>query len=79
MLASAVRGLIKRLPRWLWRRILTKIMAARHQASFLPLIEDNTKSKPVYQRSLHKTLVIHKELVQKPLVVAAGSIISVNI
>ncbi|KAG0351205.1 hypothetical protein BG005_009321 [Podila minutissima] len=62
MRASLVRGMIKRLPHWLWRRIILKKVAPRNQASFLPLAEDNAKAKPLYQRSLHKTLAIHREL-----------------
>jgi hypothetical protein len=55
------------------------MMAARNQASFLPLAEDNAKAKPLYQRSLHKTLAIHKKLAQKPFVVAERSRVPVTI
>ncbi|KAG0336807.1 hypothetical protein BG000_006130 [Podila horticola] len=65
MLATLVRGTIKRLPQWLWRRIVTKIVAMRCQASFLPLVDDHAKAKPLYQRSLHKTLPILKKLAEK--------------
>ncbi|KAG0084402.1 hypothetical protein BGZ93_001261 [Podila epicladia] len=70
LLSVIVRGMIKRLPRWLWKKICIKMVGARHQASFLPLIEDNAPVKTPYQRSLHKTLAIHKELA-KPLGVVA--------
>ncbi|KAG0010467.1 hypothetical protein BGZ82_003436 [Podila clonocystis] len=42
------------------------------QWSFLPLVDDIAQVKPTYQRSLHKTLENHKELVTTPAVVAAG-------
>ncbi|KAG0037459.1 hypothetical protein BGZ82_002458 [Podila clonocystis] len=61
-LSLLVRGMMKRLPVWLWKRIVFKMYAARPQCSFLPLVEDNAPVKPLYQRSLHKTLVIHREL-----------------
>ncbi|KAF9307982.1 hypothetical protein BG003_011794, partial [Podila horticola] len=73
LLSVFVRGLLKRLPRWLWRRICLKMVGARHQASFLPLIEDNAPVKPMYQRSLHKTLAIHKELAKTSVVVATAN------
>ncbi|KAG0337102.1 hypothetical protein BG000_005832 [Podila horticola] len=79
MTASFVRGMIKRLPRWLWRRIVIRMMAARHQASFLPLVEDNAKSKPLYQRSLHKTLVIHKELAKNRTVMTTENNVPVSV
>ncbi|KAG0088370.1 hypothetical protein BGZ93_010444 [Podila epicladia] len=34
--------------------------------SFLPLVDDNAPVKPSFQRSLHKTLAIHKELAKSP-------------
>ncbi|KAG0011370.1 hypothetical protein BGZ82_003031 [Podila clonocystis] len=72
LLSAFVRGMIKRLPVWLWKRIVFKMYSARPQCSFLPLVEDNAQVKPVYQRSLHKTLAIHQEL-PKPAVVATES------
>ncbi|KAG0019141.1 hypothetical protein BGZ82_000234 [Podila clonocystis] len=72
--ASLVRGLIKRLPHWLWRRIILKKVAARSQASFLPQVEDIAKkAKRSYQPSLHKTLAIHKERSLNPSTAATGS------
>jgi hypothetical protein len=68
MLATLVRGTIKGLPQWLWKRIVTKIVAMRCQASFLPLVDDHSKAKPLYQRSLHKTLPILKKLAEKSAV-----------
>ncbi|KAG0321219.1 hypothetical protein BG000_003324, partial [Podila horticola] len=73
MLSVFVRGMLKRIPRWLWKRICIKIVGARHQASFLPLVEDNAPVKSMYQRSLHKTLAIHKELAKNSAVVATAN------
>jgi len=71
--------MMKRLPVWLWKRIILKMYAARPQASFLPLVEDNAPVKPSYQRSLYKTLAIHKELAKIPTVTVtvSGSPVSV--
>ncbi|KAF9381209.1 hypothetical protein CPC16_009965, partial [Podila verticillata] len=49
------------------------------QVSFLPLIEDNAPVKPSYQRSLHRTLAIHKELAETPIVLLTGNIASVTV
>ncbi|KAF9320282.1 hypothetical protein BG003_006672 [Podila horticola] len=73
-----VRGMIKRLPLWLWKRIVFKMYAARPQCSFLPLVEDNAPVKPLYQHSLHKTLAFHKEQT-KPAIVVTGSSAPVTI
>ncbi|KAG0013190.1 hypothetical protein BGZ82_002272 [Podila clonocystis] len=73
MLSSFVRGMMKRIPRWLWRRIVMKYITARPQASFLPLDEDHCKVKPLHQRSLHKTLPILKKLVESPAILATES------
>ncbi|KAG0086982.1 hypothetical protein BGZ92_007704 [Podila epicladia] len=73
LLSVIVRGMLKRLPHWLWRRICLKMVGGRHQASFLPLIEDNAPVKTLYQPSLHKTLAIHKDLAKTPVVVATDS------
>ncbi|KAG0336806.1 hypothetical protein BG000_006129 [Podila horticola] len=73
MLASFVRGLMKRLPQWLWKKIILRMAAARYQASFLPLDEDRSKVKPLYQRSLHKTLPILKDLADNPAILATES------
>ena len=53
-----VRDVMKRLLISLWRKILFRLYSARHQVSFLPLVEDNAKQWPIYQPSLHKTLSI---------------------
>lgn len=70
MLASLIRGLMKRIPSWLWKRIVMQYITARPQASFLPLDEDHSTVKPLYQRSLHKTLPILKELAENPAILA---------
>ncbi|KAG0095883.1 hypothetical protein BGZ93_005275 [Podila epicladia] len=79
LLSVIVRAMMKRLPRWLWKKICLKMAGARHQASFLPLIEDNAPVKTLYQRSLHKTLAIHKELTKPPAVVAPESGVPVSV
>ncbi|KAF9209185.1 hypothetical protein BGZ59_010234 [Podila verticillata] len=73
MLAVVVRGMMKRIPAWIWRRIICKMFESRPQCSFFPLIEDDALVKPSYQRSLHKTLVIHKELTKKRTVLPTGN------
>ncbi|KAF9380053.1 hypothetical protein CPB97_008601 [Podila verticillata] len=79
MLSVVVRGMMKRLPRWLWRRIVINIVKPRHQVSFLPQIEDNAPVKPLYQPSLPKTLAIHKELVKTPIAAVIESNVPVSI
>ncbi|KAG0011662.1 hypothetical protein BGZ81_002050 [Podila clonocystis] len=78
LISAFVRGMMKRLPVWLWKRIVFKMYSARPQCSFLPLVEDNAQVKPLYQRSLHKTLAIHQELA-KPAVVTARNRAPVSI
>ncbi|KAG0030885.1 hypothetical protein BGZ82_007223 [Podila clonocystis] len=63
MLAKNFTGLVtktlfRKLPAWLWRRVVIKMSAARVQASFLPLVEDKGQVKPLPQPSLIKTLAI---------------------
>ncbi|KAG0079816.1 hypothetical protein BGZ93_008401 [Podila epicladia] len=52
------KTVFRRLPVWLWRRVVIKMSAARVQASFLPLVEDKGQVKPLPQPSLIKTLAI---------------------
>ncbi|KAG0312722.1 hypothetical protein BG000_006126 [Podila horticola] len=75
-LSVIVRAMMKRIPVWLYKRMAYKMNAARFQASFLPLVEDNAPVKPLYQRSLHKTLEIHKSQAKKSPIVAAGASVS---
>ncbi|KAG0035399.1 hypothetical protein BGZ82_005291 [Podila clonocystis] len=56
-----VRAILKKLPAWIWRRIMTRLAQNRPQASFLPLVEDNPPLKPKYQASLHKARAILKQ------------------
>ncbi|KAF9214463.1 hypothetical protein BGZ59_003640 [Podila verticillata] len=58
--ASLSKSLFRNLPQWLLRLVVTKMVAARPQVSFLPLVEDKGSKKPIYQPSLEKTLAIHK-------------------
>ncbi|KAF9314079.1 hypothetical protein BG003_004542 [Podila horticola] len=70
IVASLVRETMKRLPHWLWKKVCLKMAAARHQASFLPLIEEKSKVKPLCQRSLHKTIPILMDLADNPPILA---------
>ncbi|KAG0090463.1 hypothetical protein BGZ93_007368 [Podila epicladia] len=58
--SMVVRAVFKKLPRFLWRKILIKRCSVRPQLSFLPLVEDKGTAPPIYQASLHKTLEILK-------------------
>ncbi|KAG0345459.1 hypothetical protein BG004_003696 [Podila humilis] len=69
MMAALVRGMIKRMPPWLWR----KIILTRPQASFLPRVKDDAKLKPMAQRSLIKTIPILKKIVDDPDVLCIDS------
>ncbi|KAG0026811.1 hypothetical protein BGZ82_009287 [Podila clonocystis] len=53
--SSKVRTLVKRIPSWPSKRDISKTMAARPQAAFLPLVQDKGHMKPLYQPSLHKS------------------------
>lgn len=65
------RACMKHMPLWLWRRIGSKILAARCQASFLLEVEDNARLKPLYQPSLHKTRAILREQADRKRFTAA--------
>lgn len=73
MMAVVVRASMKRVPSWLWRRLLIKMSQARPQCSFLPLVEDKGEVKPLHQPSLHKTLAIRKQKMEKAPVVATAT------
>ncbi|KAG0347712.1 hypothetical protein BG004_007123 [Podila humilis] len=64
--AYIVRGLLKRIPLWLWKKIVLRLHLARPQASFLPLAMDEAKCKPTPQPSLIKTLPLLKKNVDDP-------------
>ncbi|KAG0345669.1 hypothetical protein BG004_003337 [Podila humilis] len=73
MMAALVRGFIKRMPQWLWKRIILSKYLARPQASFLPLVQDDAKLKPMAQRSLIKTLPLLRKIVDDPAVLCIVS------
>ncbi|KAF9302502.1 hypothetical protein BGZ74_005263 [Mortierella antarctica] len=52
------KTVFRKLPVWLWKRVVIKMSATRVQASFLPLVEDKGQVKPLPQPSLIKTLAI---------------------
>ncbi|KAF9311537.1 hypothetical protein BG003_007303 [Podila horticola] len=54
-LSVLVRATMKRIPIWLWKKVGAGVINARHQASFLPEVEDKARLKRLYQPSLHKT------------------------
>lgn len=51
--------------------------APRHQACFLPAVHDISKTKPMYQNSLHKTRPILKKMAENPAIVATESSVPV--
>ncbi|KAG0342754.1 hypothetical protein BG000_001614 [Podila horticola] len=51
-LSVMIRAFMKHMPAWLWKRICIKMISARPQAAFLPLVEDLGTVKPMPQRSL---------------------------
>ncbi|KAG0083719.1 hypothetical protein BGZ92_010538 [Podila epicladia] len=59
--AMLLKGFIKRMPAWMWRRVLIKMCQARPKVSFLPLVEDKGTELPLYQASFEKTLAIFEE------------------
>ncbi|KAG0349976.1 hypothetical protein BG005_010495 [Podila minutissima] len=61
-LTNIIRGVLKKMPGWLWRRTLLKMCGQRPQASFLPLITEPGKVKAQSQPSMKKTRAIHREL-----------------
>ncbi|KAG0338360.1 hypothetical protein BG004_007262 [Podila humilis] len=73
MMATVVRGMLKRMPTWLFRMMMTKNYRARPQASFLPLIKDVAKIMPSPQQSLIKTLPLLRKIVDDPDVLCIDS------
>ncbi|KAG0327745.1 hypothetical protein BG004_002700, partial [Podila humilis] len=73
MMAALVRVLMKRMPPWLWKRIILNKHLARPQASFLPQVRDDVKLKAMPQPSLIKTLPILKKIVDDPDVLCIDS------
>lgn len=68
-----VRATMKRIPIWLWKKVGASVINARHQASFLPEIEDKARLKRLYQPSLHKTREIRAELAKTKKVYTVNS------
>lgn len=67
--------MIKRLPPWLWRRLIIRMFTAQPQAAFLPLIVNKSAIKATHQPSLHKSKeVLRQQEIErntfKPLSVA---------
>ncbi|KAG0334034.1 hypothetical protein BG000_008694 [Podila horticola] len=56
--SKCARAMMRNMPAWLMRRLLVQLARSRPQVSFLPQVEDKGTIKPLYQRSLHKTLAI---------------------
>ncbi|KAG0340462.1 hypothetical protein BG004_006396 [Podila humilis] len=73
MMAALVRAFIKRMPQWLWKKIILSKYLARPQASFLPPVKDDAKLKPMAQQSLIKTLPILKKIVDDPAILCSDS------
>lgn len=61
MISLLARAFMKRIPEWLWSKLMIRMSVIRHQASFLPLIESTGTVKPEHQPSLEKTLAILKQ------------------
>ncbi|KAF9387531.1 hypothetical protein CPB97_002432 [Podila verticillata] len=61
MISLLARAFMKRIPEWLWSKLMIRMSVMRHQASFLPLIESTGTVKPEHQPSLEKTLAILKQ------------------
>ncbi|KAG0342026.1 hypothetical protein BG000_007219 [Podila horticola] len=74
ILSALSKSLFRHMPRWLLKRILVKMVAARPQVSFLPLVEDTGSAKPIYQPSLEKTLAIHKKRAEKSQETATSTV-----
>ncbi|KAF8981041.1 hypothetical protein BGZ52_003347 [Haplosporangium bisporale] len=73
--SAVVRTMIKRLPPWLWRRLIIRMFTAQPQAAFLPLIVNKSAIKAAHQPSLHKSKeVLRQQEIErntfKPLSVA---------
>ncbi|KAG0083715.1 hypothetical protein BGZ93_007021, partial [Podila epicladia] len=56
--AKFARATMKRMPKWLLKKIMISMSVSRPQVSFLPLVEDKGQVKAQYQASLQKTLAI---------------------
>ncbi|KAG0321945.1 hypothetical protein BG000_003063 [Podila horticola] len=70
IVSALSKSLFRHMPEWLIRIVRLKMVAARPQLSFLPLVKDKGSIPPKYQPSLEKTLPILKERAARKLVVA---------
>ncbi|KAG0026812.1 hypothetical protein BGZ82_009288 [Podila clonocystis] len=59
--SAVVRTMIKRLPPWLWRRLIIRMFTAQPQAAFLPLVENKAAVQPTHQASLHKSKAVLRQ------------------
>ncbi|KAG0342030.1 hypothetical protein BG000_007223 [Podila horticola] len=76
-LASIVlKAAMKRIPKWLWTRLIAQLSRPRPQASFLPLVEDIGTVPAGYQPSLHKTLAILEQR-KKTATFASSEVVAV--
>ncbi|KAG0331481.1 hypothetical protein BG004_001640 [Podila humilis] len=73
MMATMVRAMLKRMPTWLFRMMMTKNFRVRPQASFLPLVKDVAKIMPSPQQSLIKTLPLLRKITDDPDVLCIDS------
>ncbi|KAG0325453.1 hypothetical protein BG004_003215, partial [Podila humilis] len=79
MAGMLARSLFRRMPKWLMKRIQSKMVAVRPQLSFLPSVVDTGTVKAQPQPSLLKTLAIFKErqLASKAESIASDAAIAV--
>ncbi|KAG0320037.1 hypothetical protein BG000_003715 [Podila horticola] len=73
ILAALSRHMFRHMPAWLMKLVLIKMVSARPQLSFLPQVKDTGSAKPKYQRSLEKTLAIHKARAAKKEAVSSSA------
>ncbi|KAG0029858.1 hypothetical protein BGZ81_003348 [Podila clonocystis] len=59
--SAVVRTMIKRLPPWLWRKLIIRLFTAQPQAAFLPLVENKAAVQPTHQASLHKSKAVLRQ------------------
>ncbi|KFH66123.1 hypothetical protein MVEG_08224 [Podila verticillata NRRL 6337] len=64
MMSSIARALMKRMPAFLWARVLSNMASRRPQVCFLPLVDNKGTGAIADQPSLRKTLAILKERIQ---------------
>ncbi|KFH66122.1 hypothetical protein MVEG_08223 [Podila verticillata NRRL 6337] len=77
MAALVSRAMMKRIPGFLWRKILSKLASSRPQVSFLPLVENNGTGKIAHQPSLYKTLeILEKQAQAKKMGTASAKLVA---